>query len=257
MSDKTGTSIAEGLGGIAILMILTLSVTLGITTDMNAVQTLSVKAERQALVTSLVADKREGATWGTKAAPSTQTITLPNGRNVPVTLWRDVTPGGSTLTAVTAISAGPDAANCSGPSAVEKNGCIYAARFHAGDLGTIAPYAIISKDPSTAPAAPTGTVDSRVSTATAIPQGTVFATGTDAKATVWRYLINAQSIEPVGEMRITQGGVMLALIPVDSSSNGNYFGTFSAALNVPVTATITQGNVVVQTVYFYRAGGTS
>lgn len=255
LSDKTGTSIAEGLGGLAILMLLTISVTMGITTDMKAVQTLSVKAERQALVTSLVADSREGATWGTPASPSTQTMTLENGRNVPVTLWRTVAPSGTTLTAVTAISAASDAANCTGVSAVEKTGCIYATRFHAADLGSIQPVAIIGKDPSTA-ATPVGTVDARVSTATSIPQGTVFASGTDATSTVWRYLITAKSVDPTGEIRVSQSGTTLAVIPVDSAINGNYFGTFSAALNIPVSLTISQGNVVVQTVYIYRAGGT-
>ena len=45
------------------------------------------------------------------------------------------------------------------------------------------------------------------------------------------------------------------MIPVGPSTR-NYFGTFSAETNVPVTATVTEGNVTVQTVMTYRAGGT-
>jgi hypothetical protein len=256
LADKTGAGIAEGLGGLAILMILMATVSLGITTDMDAVQTIAVKAERQALVTSLVGNKTEGTTWGTTAAPSSKDMTLENGRIVKVTMWRQVTAVGTNLTAVTAISADSDAANCTGPSAVEKTGCIYATRFHAGDLNSIQPHVIISKHPTTA-AAPVGTVDSRVSTTTAIPQGTTFASGTDPKATVWRYLVSAKSVEATGEITISQASTILAVIPLDGAAINNYFGTFSAAINVPVTATVTQGNAVVQTVYIYRAGGTS
>lgn len=256
LDDKTGSGIAEGLGAVAIVMILAVGLSTGVTTDMAAVQTIAVKAERQALVNSLVGDKREGATWGSAVAPSTETKTLKNGHDVAVTMWRDVTAVGTTLTAVTAISAGEDAADCTGPSDVAKTGCVYASRFHAGGLDDIEPHAIIRKDPSMASTAPIGTVDARVATTDAIPQGTAFASGSDTEATVWRYLVRAHSLEAGGEIRISQAGKSLAVIPLDTASS-NYFGTFSAAINTPVTATITQGNVVVQTVYIYRAGGTS
>lgn len=255
LKDTSGAGLAEGLGGIALLMVLTGSVALGITTDTKAVQTLSVKAERQALVTALVDDKRQGATWGTPAAPATQTMTLENGHSAAVTLWRETTPVGTALTAVTAISAGPDAADCTQPADVEKTGCLYAHRFHAGDINTVDPELIIHKDPSTAAGGATGTVDARVSTEGSIPQGTVFASGTDTVASAWRYLVTARSVESTGEIRISQAGKILAVIPVGSASQ-NYFGTFSAATNVPVTISVVQGNVIVQTVMTYRAGGT-
>jgi len=256
LKDETGSGIAEGLGGLALLMILISSIALGVTTDMHAVQTVAVKAERHALVTSLVADQRQGATWGTPTAPSTETVTLPNGRNVEVTMWRDVTPVGTNLTAVTPISASTDAADCSTPASVEKSGCIYATRFHANALDSVEPYAIIRKDPSTVTSAPVGTVDARVSTTTSIPQGATVATGTDSVATVWRYLITARSVEATGEIRISQAGKTVAITPIDIST-GNYFGTFSAERNVPVTVTVSLGNIIVQTVYIYRAGATS
>lgn len=255
LDDKSGAGLAEGLGGIALLMILTVSVSLGITTDMKAVQTIAVKAERQAMITDLVGNRNEGKTWGTPDAPSTETVTLENGHEVDVTMWRDATSVGASLTAVTAISADPDAADCTAPADVEKKGCIYATRFHAADLDGVEPHAIIRKDPSTASSGPVGTVDARVSTTSSIPQGITFATGSDAEATVWRYLFAANSVEASGEIRISQAGTSLAVIPLTSVS-GNYFGTFSADINVPVTAIVTQGNVVVETVYIYRAGGT-
>ncbi|MET0886650.1 MAG: hypothetical protein ABWX92_09390 [Mycetocola sp.] len=254
LEDKTGAGLAEGIGGVALIMILTVSISLGISTDMRAIQTIAVKAERQSLLTSLVGDRNEGATWGTPSAPTTENVSLENGANVPVTMWQDKTLVGTTLTAVTPISADSDAANCTSPAAVEKSGCVYATRFHAGDLDSIEPHAIIRKDPSTV-AAPVGTVDARVATTNSIPQGTVFATGTDTTATVWRYLLTANSAEPTGEIRIAQAGNVLAVIPVGDTT-GNYFGTFSAATGVPVTVTIAQGNLVVQSVYIYRAGGT-
>lgn len=254
LKDTSGAGIAEGLGGIALLLVITGSVALGITADMKAVQTFSVKAERQALVSALVDDQRQGAIWGTPAAPTTRTMTLENGRTADVTLWRDTTAVGTSLTAVTAISAGPDAADCKTPAAVEKTGCLYAQRFHAGDMTTINPGLIIRKDPSTAPAGVKGTVDARVSTAGPIPQGTVFASGADATATSWRYLIAARSVESTAEIRISQAGKILAVIPVGPVTS-NYFGTFSAVTGVPVTTTVVQGNVIVQTVMTYRAGG--
>lgn len=254
LKDRSGAGVAEGLGGIALLLIATGMVAAGSTTDMKAVQAVSVKAERQALVSALVDDQRQGATWGTPAVPATQTMTLENGASVPVTLWRETTPVGTSLTAVTATSAGPDAADCTGPAAVEKTGCLYAYRFHAADMNNINPGLIIRKDPSTAAGGVTGTVDSRVSTPGSIPQGTVFATGTDAKATALRYLVNAKSVEATGEIRFSQAGKILSVIPVGQTTN-NYYGTFSVVPGVPVTATVTQGNVTVQTVMTYRAGG--
>jgi len=254
LKDRSGSGVAEGLGGVALVVIATSMVAVGISTDTKAVQTFSVKAERQALVSSLADDKRPGASWGTPDAPATQTVTLENGANVPVTLWRESSPVGTTLTAVTPISAGPDAADCTKPADVEKTGCLYAERFHVADMNSVDPNVIVRKDPTSAPGAVMGTVDSRVSTAAAVPQGTGFATGTDAKATSWRYLVTAKSLEAAGEIRFSQGGKILAVIPVAAAIN-NYFGTFSAAPGVPVTATVTQGNVVVQTVMTYRAGG--
>lgn len=254
LRDRSGSGVAQELGGIALVVIATSMVAVGVSTDTKAVQTFSVKAERQALVASLADDKRPGASWGTPTAPITQTVTLENGANVPVTLWREASPVGTTLTAVTPISAGPDAANCTTPADVEKQGCLYAQRFHVADINSVDPDVIIRKDPTSAPGAVVGTVDSRVSTAASVPQGATFATGTDATATSWRYLVTARSLEVAGEIRFTQAGKILAVVPVAQAIN-NYFGTFSAAPGVPVTATVTQGNVVVQTVLTYRAGG--
>lgn len=254
LKDRSGAGVASELGGLALLVVVVGALTTGLVTDTKAVHTFSVKAERQALVTSLADDKRQGATWGTPGAPSTQTMTLENGASVPVTLWREKTPVGTFLTAVTAISAGPDAANCTTPADVEKQGCLYAQRFHAADMDTVNPDIIVRKDPSTAPGDVVGTVDSLIGTAGAIPQGKVFASGTDATATSWRYLVTAKSVEAVGEIRFSQAGKILAVIPVGPAAN-NYFGTFSATPGAPVTATVAQGNVVVQTVMTYRAGG--
>lgn len=259
LKDRSGAGVAEGLGGIALLLITTGMVAAGIMTDTKAVQTLSVKAERQALVSSLVDDQRQGATWGTPAAPATQTMTLENGKSANVTLWRETTPVGTSLTAVTAISAGPDAADCTGPAAVEKAGCIYAYRFHAGDMNTVSPDIIIRKDPSTTGpwilgAGATGAVDARVGTAGSVPQATNFAIATDPGATVWRYLVTARSVEATGEIRFSQAGKILAVIPVNLVTS-NYYGTFSAVPGVPVTARVVEGNVIVQTVMTYRAGG--
>lgn len=255
LEDKTGTGVAEALGGIAIVMIAAATLTMGVASNLGATQNIATKAERQQLIAGLVGDKHEGATWGTPEAPSTETVTLPNGVDVRVTTWRETTPTSTRLTAVTPTTAGPDAADCTGPADVAKSGCVYASRVHAGDLDTIEPHAIIRKDPSTA-ATPVGTVDARVSTEQAVPQGTTFATGRDDTAPVWRYLISARSLEGVGEVRITQAGKTLAQFPVETTTN-NYFGTFTADLNVPVTATVTSGNVVVKTVFIYRAGSTS
>lgn len=258
LKDKSGSGIAQELGSITLLIILSGSVALGVTTYTQAVQTLAVKAERQALVTSLVDDRRQGVGWGSPEepeAPVTKSMTLENGGSADVTLWREDTPEGISLTAVTATTADSDATDCAAPSDVEKGGCIYASRFHAGDMDSVDPQLSIRKTPATTGAEVIGTVDARVGTAGVIPQGTVFATGTDAEATTWRYLVTASAAGSTGEIRISQAGKTLAVIPVASTTR-NYFGTFSAETNVPVTATVTEGNVTVQTVMTYRAGGT-
>lgn len=254
VKEKTGSGIAEGLGGIVLLMMVAGSISLGVATDMKAVQTLSVKTERQSMVTALVDDRRAGATWGTAAAPTTEMVTLENGRKTEVTMWREVTPVGVNLSAVTAISADPDAANCKVPADIEKSGCIYAHRFHAGDMNSVSPGLTIFKSEGTTAAKIVGTVDMRVGISASIAQGTTFATGKDATATSWRYLLSASSVEDTGEIRISQNGRILATIQVDKTLN-NYFGTFSVEPNVPVTMTVTQGNVIVKTAMSYRAGG--
>lgn len=253
LRDRTGGMAAE-LGGVAMILVISSAISFGLMSDTKAIGAFSVKAERQALVSALADDKREGGTWGTKAAPATQTMTLENGHEAPVTLWRETTPVGTMLTAVAPSDAGPDAADCTMASDVEKPGCVYAQRFHAAGMDAVNPVTIIRKDPGTAPGSVLGTVDSRAGTTGSIPQGTVLASGTDAAATSWRYLVTARSLETSGEIRFVQAGRMLAVIPVASASN-NYFGTFSAVPGVPVTATVSQGNVVVQTVMTYRAGG--
>ncbi|MFJ2662648.1 hypothetical protein [Arthrobacter koreensis] len=253
LKDRTGSGMAEGLGGLALMMMLVASIAAVIVTDMDAVQTLAVKAERQSAVTALVDDKRRGASWGTAEAPTTQTVTLENGTSTDVTVWREDTPVGTTLSAVTATSAGTDAPDCSAPSDVDMPGCLYASRFHAAGMDGASPHYIIRKDPSTA-AAPAGTVHTRVGTDDPVPQGSVLASGKDTEASTWRYLISAVAVEPAGEIRISQGGRILATIPVDRTTK-NYFGTFSAEPNTDVQVTVTQGNIAVQTVMTYRAGG--
>lgn len=245
---------AEGLGGLALIIMFVASASLAIVTDMSAVQTLAVKAERQSAVTALVDDKRRGASWGTAESPTTQTVMLENGTSTDVTVWREDTPVGMSLSAVTATSAGADAADCSTSSDVDLPGCLYASRFHATGMDGVSPHFIIRKDPSTA-AAPVGTVHARVGTGQPVPQGAVLASGKDTAASTWRYLISAVSVEPAGEIRISQGGRVLATIPVDRTTK-NYFGTFSAEPNTDVQVTVTQGNITVQTVMTYRAGGT-
>ncbi|MFF2053699.1 hypothetical protein ACFVU2_19000 [Leifsonia sp. NPDC058194] len=256
LRDRTGSSIAEAIAGVALILVIAGALGMGATTDIGAISTMATKAERQALVTSLVGDVHAISSWGTPSAPNTQTITLPNGHQVKVTTWRVDTAVSTTLTAVAPISSSADAADCSGPSALAKQGCIYASRLHADGLDGVEPYAIVRKDPTMGATAPVGTVDPRVSTTTSIPQGTTFATGTDSVATVWRYLVTAHSTESNGEIQITQAGKVLALFPVDGTEN-NYFGTFTAQLNTPVTATVTSGNVIVKNVFIYRAGSTS
>lgn len=256
LNDKAGNGIAEGLTEMALILVAASMLTLGVTGSLGAAASVATKAERQSVVTSLVGNKHEGATWGTPEAPSSQTITLPNGHDVDVTTWREETPTAVRLTAVSPTSSDPDAADCSGPSDVARAGCIYASRLHAAELDALEPHAVVRKDPSMGSSPSVGTVDGRVATDAAIPQGTTFATGLDDTATVWRYLVTARSLEAQGEIRITQAGKTLAQFPVEAIE-GNYFGTLTTDKNVPVTATVTSGNVVVQTVYFYRAGSTS
>jgi hypothetical protein len=99
-------------------------------------------------------------------------------------------------------------------------------------------------------------VSDQVGTENSIPQGAQFASGSDSTATVMRYLIEAKSLDTNGEIRVTQAGKTLAVIPVDASDE-NYFGTFSTTVGVPVTAVVTSGDIVVKTIFIYRAGAAS
>lgn len=258
LKDKRG-SVATELTGLALVMVAIGALGTAMTTDVGAVTSVATKAERQAYVTSIVGDPHKRSTWGTPSSPRTDDVTLPNGHTIKVTTWKESTPVSTQLTAVAPTTSGPDAANCTTPAAAKKQGCIYATRIHAGDLDSLQPHAIVKKDVTTAAGAVVGTVDSRVGSSTPIPQDVTFASGSDSGASVWRYLINARSSDASGEIRIKQGARTLAVIPVDSAAN-NYFGTFTAQLAgpsvAPVTATVTGGDVVVKTVFMYRAGST-
>jgi len=251
LAGNDGSSIAEGLGGVALVLIILTVLGVGITTNMGAVTTIATKAERQALVTALVGDKQATVQWGTEAAPFTQEVDLPNGRVVKVTTWRDEDETSTRLNAVTPISGDADEADCTSAADTAKQGCLYASRLHANDLGGVSPTAIVRKTAGDDDVA--GSVHDRVGTDTAIPQGTVFATGADDTATGWRYLIAAHATSGEGQITITQGGKTLARIPV-TTTTGSYYGTFTAKAGVPAKATVTAGNVVVSTVFIYRAG---
>lgn len=254
LHDKRGLGVAEGLAGVVIILLTVSMIGVAATQDMGVVTQVAGKADRQAYVTALVGNKRATTTWGTPAAPHVENASLPNGATVKVATWREDDATSTTLTAVTASSGEADAPDCTAPSALAKTGCVYATRLHADDLDSLEPHAIIRA--TKGDAAKTGTVDPHVGSNTAIPQGTVLASGSDNTATVWRYLINGRALETTGEIRFTQGDKTLAVIPVDTEAH-NYFGTFTAALNTPVSATVTSGDIVIQTVLVYRAGSTS
>lgn len=258
LEDRTG-SIVEGLGGVLLIMLVIGSLALGVSTNMRAVTTVATKAERQQLISSLVGDEHAVTVWGTVQDPNTDTITLPNGREVTVTTWREDTPVSVRLTAVAPISAEMDAADCSGPADIAVRGCIYSSRLHAKDLDMLTPTTIVRKDASTLEA-PVGMVDERVTTDTRLAQGSVVAqgvvTGPAGKTTAWRYLIEATADQIGAEITIVQGDRTLAKFPVDTTRQ-NYFGTLTAANSIPVEVRITSGNVLVQTVFLYQAGGAS
>ena len=259
LAERTGSGVMEGLGGIALVLLTVGALALGVSSNMLALSTIATKAERHALVTSLVGDAHSVATWGTPAAPNTTNVTLPNGHKVPVTTWREDTAVSTRFTAVTPISSDPGSPTCSGPSAVAKTGCLYSSRVHAKDLDELSPRASVRKHPSMGGKV-IGTVDARVSTGTALPQGAVIARHTEKGAagstTVQRYLIEAHSLEAGAEIVVTQGDATLAKIPVDSEMH-TYFGSLTAASNSPLQVTVSAGNVVVSSVFIYFAGGTT
>lgn len=255
LQDRTG-SVAEGLGGIVLIVMIIGSLAFGVTSNMQAVTAVATKAERQAVIASLVGDEYSVTDWGTLEDPNSDTVTLPNGHEVEITTWREVTPVSVRLTAVSPISSDIDAADCSGPSDIAKKGCIYSSRLHANDIDGITPHIIVRKDPSMGTNPPVGTLDPRVATESSIPQGALIGEGKDAEATVWRYLVEAKALEDGAEIEIRQGAKILAKFPVDSEMT-NYFGTVTVTADAPVAAYVTAGNIVVKSVLIYRAGSTS
>ncbi|MCY1718455.1 hypothetical protein OVA26_16085 [Microbacterium sp. SL62] len=254
LQEKTG-SIGESLGGVALVMMAIATLATAIVTNTSAVSVTATKAERSAAIVALVGDKHATATWGTPSSPHTSSITLPNGHEVEVTTWREDAATSVQYTAVAPMSADADAASCATPADVAKPGCLYATRTHADDLELLRPEPLIRKDASAATSV-VGKVDARVSTDATIPQGTTFAEGVDSTASAWRYLVDAHTTEANGEIRISQGTKTLAVFPVTQEGR-NFYGTFTAQASAPVTATVTSGNVVVSTVFIYRAGSTS
>lgn len=256
LRDRRGTSVAESVAGVAILLFTISVIGVAVTQDMGTVSVVASKSERQAMVNSLVGDKYAVTAWGSTAAPHTETMTLPNGHEARITTWLESDSTSTRFTAVTPASAGPDAADCTTSSAVARTGCVYASRVHAADLDAINPHAIIRADASGGSTA--GTVDPHVATSTAIPQGTTIASGSDSVATVWRYLLAAKSTGANGEIRIIDSvtNARLAIVPIDATQQ-NYFGTFSVPAGHQVKVVVTSGNAVVKTVFLYRAGSTS
>jgi hypothetical protein len=242
-------------------MIITMSVSLGITTNMKAVQTVAVKAERQALVNTLVGDNRDGVVWGTPASPDTQLTTLENGVVVDVTTVRNVTNVGTYLYAATSIVSGPDAADCTDPTTIADTNCVYANRFHVSGLEKIEPLSILRKYPYStaaevigAPSWPAGSAHSQVfGQNNLIASASSSGVSTVGGQNVWRFLIMATSHEDTAEIRIDNAGEIVAVIPIDPTSS-NYFGTFVSEAD-DLHITVSQGNVVVDTVYVYYAGG--
>lgn len=257
LRDRSGAGILEGIGGITLFLIAVGALTFGIATNMQALTGIASKAERQAVVTALVGDEH-ATTWGTASQPTTKTITLPNGRTVPVTTWREDSAASTRLTAVTPVSADEDAVDCSGPSAVAKSGCLYASRVHAKDADELSPRTVIRKHPSMGGKA-TGTVDARVSTAQTLPQGATIASFTEpastGSASILRYLIDADALPGGAEIVITQGANTLAVIPVDTGMH-SYFGTINTAPGSQVRVSVTSGNVAVKSVFLYNVRST-
>lgn len=257
LTDRSGSGVLEGLGGIALLIIVLGVLAVGIASSMQAVTTISTKAERQALLTSLVGDEHS-TTWGTPASPVTKMVALPNGHDVPVTTWREATPVSTRLTAVTPISADTDAADCSGPSALAKTGCVYSTRVHSKNMDELLPDTVVRKHPSMT-GAPIGSVDTRVSTRTPLPQGATLTqfrpTAPTGSKAVLRYLIEVQPLDDAAEIVITQGDDTLATIPADSGTH-SYFGTFTAATTSDVRVHVSAGNAIVNSVLLYTAGST-
>lgn len=221
---------------------------------MSALTTMAAKAERHAFITALVADRHEGAAWGTLDAPTTTNRTLPNGTSVQVTAWRETDATSTRLSAVVASNSSERAADCTKPSDIAKSGCVYASRVHAAELDAIEPRTVTRMDPSMIQrgAAAIGDVNAAVGRGTALAQGETIATANDT-ASAWRYLATARSVGISGELRISQAGRTLATIPVDAET-GNYYGTLTVAPGQPVTVTVSAGEVITDTIYLYRAG---
>lgn len=252
LTDRAGAGVAEGIGGVVLVIIAVGALAAGVASNMQAITTIATKAERQTYVNALVGDEH-ATVWGTAAAPATATVTLPNGGTVPVTAWREDTAAGTRLTATAPISADADAADCSGPSAVAKTGCVYASRVHAKDMDEVAPRTLARHHPSIA--GKVGTVDSRVGTSTAIPQGASVASfrenDTAATSVLVRYLVEARAAEHGAELVIAQGTAVYARIPVGTTA-GSYFGNVTVPANATVHLRVAAGNVTVSSVLVYH-----
>lgn len=254
LRDKAGASLAEGLAGVALVVLALGTLGAGIGGSIAAVNTVATKAEREALLTAIVGEKQAAVTWGTIDAPHTQTVTTPTGRDLELTTWREVSDVSTRLVAVAPSSAQIDAADCSGPAAAAKKGCLYASRLHANTLDEINPHALLRK--IAGDTGVVGDIDTRVGTTDPLHQGDQVAVATDTGSTVWRYLVNAAATGTTAEIRMLQGTKILATIPLDGATH-NYFGTITPEPDGPVRVVVSGGSAVISDIYLYRAGGTS
>jgi len=241
---------------IALIVVSIVSVTAAIAAPTTtAIMTATTSsAERLSAATALVDDRRSSTPWGTVAAPRSVDLTLPSGTHATALTWSEPTPGGTTYRAMLPRSVRVPSTACKTVDSVSDSQCILASSFRADDVTTLVPAAILRMDPSMA--APIGQVNPSVKKdAVPLPTGGVFATAQPTTNRAWRYLVHAWSARPSGELRIMQGGVRLATIPLTNAPT-NYFGTVSVLAGASVTFVVTDGPVAADTVLVYDAGAT-
>lgn len=256
LEDRTG-SVAEGLAGIALIMIVVASLGIGVSSNMYAVTTIATKAERQALISALVGDEHAVDRWGTPSAPATQEITLPNGNIVPISTWREKTSSSTRLTIAAPTSPNIKLAQCASATDRAESGCIYATRLHANTIDEVSPQIVLRKLAGDSSFEGVGTVHAKVGGPGSLSAGETIASANASGSETWRYLVQASRSSTFNtEVSVSQDGKELAVFPVEASG-GSYYGTITTTGAGTVRIEVTVGAAVVDTVYIYRVRSTS
>lgn len=242
LRDRTGST-AEAIVATWLMVAVVTLVTTGVVSGLGVLATTSSNAERTQQINTMVNKPADFPEWaGATTTAAKQNLTLPSGATFDTYLWSVPEATGIRYFAAIPRSGNNTAwTDCGDIAVVHTTTCLYAESFQATDPRSVVPANVagLTKADFTA----------------AVPPGTAIATVTAPAVSpeVWRYYLDATATGAAGTVRILQGTVILATIPVGSDP-GKYFGTITATPGLPLVLLSNDRPVTIQKLLVYKAG---